>query len=342
MKFFIFILFLVIFFLLTSCGKGDLVDKNFKNYRYSRDKTKIWYKKVNAPDVSGLWDYDWLEVPADASSFVLMKYGIGKDKNHIFQTVNIISNVDYETFTVDEAGFFRDKNHIYLNQNAVDGKLKILEDANPATYQIVKLGAVYYSENPQYNWAKDDQHYFHKNKTVPVDYDSFVILTSNIFADKDTIYSNNNGKFHSYLNKNGTSKNFAVLDGDIIHSSKYFYFRDFFANGQLSEIEIEDSNSIKMFSKRDYFAIDGVVYFRTIPIENADLESFETFEKGDAVWFAKDKNHVYVNSNIVADADPKTVIYNPIEKRLEDRDFMWKWSETKSKTLNKIKKEKSQ
>lgn len=339
MKFFLIFLFLVIILLLTSCGKGELVDKNSKYYRYSRDKTKIWYKKVNAPDVSGLWDYDWIEVPADAKSFKLLKYGIGKDKSNIFQTYTIISNVDYETFSVDDDGFFRDKNNIYLNQGARDGKLKILEKANPVTYQILKSGAVYYSNKPQYNWAKDDKHYFFKNEIISVDYNSFVILTSDIFADKDSIYSNNNGKLSNYVNKDGNSQNFKVLDGDIICSSKYFYFRDFFANGAITEIQIKDSRSLKMFCKRDYFAIDGVVYFRTIPIENADIASFETFEKGDAVWFAKDKNHVYVNEKIVTDANPKTVKYNATEKRIEDGDYMWKWSETELKTLIKVKKE---
>ena len=339
MKFIIIFLFLIILLFLTSCGKGELVDEGSKSYRYSRDKTKIWYKKVNALDVSGLWNYDWIEVPADAKSFKLLNYGIGKDKTHIFQTVNIISNVDYETFSVDDAGIFRDKNHVFLNKNASDGKLAILEKANPATYQILKAGAVHYHGNPQYNWAKDDKHYFYRDEILDVDYKSFVILTANIFADKDTIYSKSGNKFTSYFNKDGNTQDFIVLDGEIVRSSKYFYFRDFFANGAITEIKIEDSTSVKMFCKRDYFAIDEIVYFRTIPIENADFASFETFEKGDAVWFAKDKNHVYVDAKIVADANPKTVKYNTIEKRIEDGDFIWKWSETKLKTLVKVKKE---
>lgn len=336
MKFLIIFLVIIVALLITSCGKGELVDKNSKYYRYSRDKNKIWYKKVNAPDVSGLWDYDWIEVPADAKSFKLLKYGIGKDKNHIFQTVNIITNVDYKTFTVDDAGFFRDKNHIYLNENASDGKLKILTNANPATYEIVKLGAVFYTEKPQYYWAKDDQRYFYKNKEIEVNYNTFRILTPNIVADKDSIISINHNTISRFENKNKTTDNFKVLDDHIIYSPNYFYFHD---GDLITEIPIKDQNSIKMYCKRDYFAIDGIIYFRTIPIENADLATFETFDKGDAVWFAKDKNNVYVNSTIIVDANPKTVKYNSEKRTIEDGEYIWKWSEKELHTLIKVKKE---
>src|SRR5690554_377466 len=327
----------VLLLLFTSCGKGDLVDENVsETFFYSKDKTEIWYKSINAPDVTGLWDYEWIKVPADAQSFKIMEYGIGKDKNHIFRGTRILEDVDYETYSIDDLGVIRDKNNVYLP--AYGAKLKVLKEDNPATYKKLKeWEVVYYVESPTYIWGKDDKHYFHKDTVFSVDYESFAILTTHIVADKNYIYSINSHHTSQIENKEKTTNNLTVIDHDIVYNSNYFYFRNYFHGGELIEIPIIDTTSIKMYSKRDYFAIDGVVYYQGKRIENADFESFQTFRKGHAVEYAKDKNNVYASGKVLANANPKTVNYNAEDDILEEGDYVWKWSKSENKRV-KVKK----
>lgn len=77
-----------------SCKKGGLVNASkSEKYYYSTNKKKIWYKASSAPDISKLWDFEWMEVPADAETFIVLERGYGKDKNHIFSGKRIINYV---------------------------------------------------------------------------------------------------------------------------------------------------------------------------------------------------------------------------------------------------------
>ena len=191
MKDFKIILFTFISVLLLSCNKGGLVDEtNSNSYFYSSDKSKILYKQPGGPGISQLWDYEWLEVPADAKTFKVMKGGFGKDAKNIFSGIEIIDYVDYNTFHRLDEGNYMDNKNVYTRS------IKIIKDANPKTYQIIKSIPEYYSNKPTYKWAKDDKHYFYEDSIVQVDYNSFEILTTDFMVDKDFIYCQDYDKFY--------------------------------------------------------------------------------------------------------------------------------------------------
>ncbi|TDG36407.1 hypothetical protein EZJ43_07770 [Pedobacter changchengzhani] len=327
-------------FLLTSCNKGGLVDKSKpkSRYYYSLFKKNIWYRHSTAPDVSQLWDYDWIKVTADAKTFVVLENGFAKDKNHIFWGTNSIDNVDYATFKSEKNYILKDKNHVYLT--VYGGKLKILEGANPATYKTITLNNDEH-DALNYYWKKDDKHYFLRDTVADVDHATFNLITPYIYYDKNYIYHYEYNKgLMKMPNRNPLNSKYFVLSGDVIRTDKYFYFYGEIGTNVdgILEFPIVNPASVKMYCYKDYFTIDGVVYFDGTKIQNADVASFDTFEKEHAVWFAKDKNHVYQGVNIIPGANPKTVTYNKEKNTIEEGDYIWKWSETQVKKLIKTKK----
>lgn len=308
---------------LYSCNKGGLVDESMSDsYFYSNDKSKIYYKNVKSLDFSKSWNYEWEEVHADAKSFRVMKGGFGKDSKHIFFGSKIIKNVDYATFRkVEDSDNFIDKNNVFSRW------LEIIEDANPATFQIIKSVAVYYGDFPKYFWSKDDKHFFYENKKVIVDYNSFTILTRNIMADKNSIYALEFDEFIKYPNENDTEDKFVVIDDHIVHTSNYFYFHHLFTDSikGISKIPIKDAKSIKKYCFRDYFSIDGNIYYNARRIENVDFKTFETFDKENAVRFAKDKNNFFVGDKIIPNINPEEVKFDAKNNKISYRGKFWNW-----------------
>ena len=317
----------------SSCNKGGLVDEtNSDTYFYSSDKSKIFYKYSSSPDVSKLWNYEWLEVPADAKTFKVMKGGLGKDNTNIFSGRTIIDFVDYNTFKV------LDNNNYVDNKNVYTRRLKIINVANPNTYKVIKSVVDHYSNIPAYPWAKDDKHFFYKDKIVDVDYNSFKILTSFIMVDNNYFHCLYFGDFLKIHNKNGTSEGFNVLSGNKVFNSEFLYYKHLQKDDEnpFKEIPIKDINSIKIFGYGSYFTVDGIVYYEMIKIENADLNSFETFFKGWAEQFAKDKNHFYFRTKVVPNVNPNEVIYNAEKNKFSYRGKFWNYKTEKfDKETNK-------
>lgn len=319
------ILFTFISLLLSSCNKGGLVDEaNSNSYFYSSDKSKILFKQLGGPDISRLWNYEWLEVPADPKTFRVMKGGFGKDAKNIFFGTEIIDYVDYNTFQR------LDESHYIDHKNVYTQGLKIIKDANPKTFQIIKSMADYYGDVPTYKWAKDDKHYFYKDSIVDVDYNSFKFLTSSIMVDNNYFYGLSFGKFAKILNKNGTSEGFTVLSNDKVYNSKFLYYKHLENDeNPFSEIPIKDINSIKKFGYGSYFTVDGIVYYEMMKIDNADPNSFVAYIKGWAGHFAKDKNHFYLRTKVVPNVNPKKVIYNPEKDEFSYRGKFWNYETEK-------------
>lgn len=336
MKIFKTIIYPFITFFLFSCNKGGLVDKTYSDaYFYSLDKSKIYHKHSSSPDVSKLWNYEWNEVPANAKTFRVMKGGFGKDDKHIFFGSKIIENVDYASFhQVADSDNFSDIYKVYTPS------LKIIEGANPATYEVIKSVSEDYGRYRSYAWAKDDQHFFYKNKNMEVDFPSFKILTRTIMVDKDSIYAREFDEFRSYPNGNKLDEKFTVLDDYMVYTSKYFYFNYLFTSKVkgIKILPILDSESIIQYSFRDYFAIDGQVYYNASPIQEADAASFVASRPGDAVFFAKDKNHVYLRDKILPDISPEEVIFDAKNDQILYRGKKWNWQTEAFDDEEKIKK----
>lgn len=321
------ILFAFISLLVSSCERSKLVDESKSDsYFYSSDKSKILYKRSSSPDVSKLWNYEWVEVPADAKSFKVMNGGFGKDDKHIFFGAKILENVDYNTFQkIENSDNYMDKNNVY------SGDLKIVKDADPNTYQVIKSVVEYYSNEPVYNWAKDNKHFFYENKLIEVDYKSFKILNTDIMADNNFIYGFDYKEFFKIPNKNKTSEGLTVLSDNIVFSPKYLYFKYFPTDTRkgFSEVPIKNPSTIKKYGYGSYFTIDGIVYYEMLKIENADLNTFETFINERAERFAKDKNHFYVRDKALPNVNPKDVIYDAKKDKFSYLGKFWNFKTEK-------------
>lgn len=315
-------------FNLFSCSspQGKLVDKeNSLFFHYARDGKSIMYRK-EATGIQGTWDYQWITIPADVTSFKVIRGAFGKDKNHVFYLDQILQNVDYATFTIDQTGIVKDKNHVFQKTEVYHGHIKIIDGADPQSFQWLPQG------QKDEKWAKDSGHYFMQDSLLDVDYDSFTFLTPYIFKDKDYIY------FYAGYRNLGQIKNedglstFTVLDKHIARTDHHLYYHEYVGKSNIIAISINQPNSIKMYSYRDYFSVDDQVYYRSKPIEGANVNTFEAIDKGNASVFAKDKNHVYRAGKAIPFANPKTVKFDSLDfhQHFEDDNYSWQYDQQKS------------
>lgn len=328
-------LFMLNLFSLFSCSspQGELVDKeNSLFFHYAKNGKSILYKK-EATGIQGTWDYQWITVPADVNSFKVIKGAFGKDKNHVFYLDQILNNVDYATFTIDQTGIVKDKNHVFQKTEVHNGQIRIIAGADPQSFQWLPQG------QKDEKWAKDKAHYFMQDTLLAVDYPSFDLLTPYIFKDKNWIY------FNAGYQKLGQVKNedgnvaFTVLDKYIVKTKAHLYYQEYVGKPSITTLKIHQPNSVKLYSYRDYFSVDDVVYYRAKPIDGADVLTFEAIDKKNASIFAKDKNHVYRTGEVVPLANPKTIKFDGLDfhQRFEDDQYSWQYDQQKGDYLRSNK-----
>ena len=333
---------LVIFavMVLLSCNRGRLVDeRKSDDYRYSLDKSKIYYRIENAQSIWRLgmpWDNKWIQMDdVDVKSFEIIKVNddrflftgdtalFSKDKYHYFYMGKALKNIDYATFIVGDNGLIKDKNHVYHCVNPEE----ILPNANPRYFKRIIFND---PDIDSYWWSKDDKHYFMSDSIIDVDYATFKILTSSISIDKNFIYRN--FSFAKFAPSAPITK-YVILNDMMMMTDKYVYNIQMDDSVVVLELPVKDTKTVKVYSGSPYFRVDDKIYWINKEVKGADVNSFEVLK--NAAQYAKDKNHVYSGDCIVGKADPKTARYNDKEDRIEDQNYIWVYSNEMKKFVPK-------
>lgn len=203
---------------------------------------------------------------ADANSFEAINAEYGKDKNHVFLLGDIIKNADPTTFVHMANTFAKDRNHGFINGKMVS--------SDPAHFSIVPNP----NETPNnvsaegIVYARDSRNVFTYNGDVLTGADPATFRFVPMFNG----YSLAVDKHYVYFQHRPLQN----IDGQTFT--------------KLSDIYFKDKTAVWMLS------LGKDVQWITIP--EADVATFKSLKK----WYAKDKNHVYYERNIVEGADPAT------------------------------------
>ncbi len=281
--------------------------------KYYADKNNV-YAILDYPDKIRIVE------DADPYSFGVIDEQYAKDKTHIYavnwpldganpedyKTDNgylfsngkvffqsfLIEDADFSTFEPTEYAKAKDRNNLYIRS------WKILY-ANPETYKI-------FDEEIRY----DDNHIWDKNGHFlgKADGKSFSriqnSISNNIFKDNDYLYLNSMFSIE---------KKKIPADGRTIRlvEDNYFIDKNQVIIGIVKYVNEDNDNPIP----RDFAYID---HFKVI--EGADLASFTPIDQ----YFAKDKNHVYYNGEIIEKADSKSFrVISTDTKRSYDKNHIY-------------------
>ncbi|TDQ27519.1 DKNYY domain-containing protein [Tenacibaculum caenipelagi] len=276
------------------------VDKSVSDsYYYSKSKSNICYSPM------GNWfELGNTKLNADVKSFKVLGREFGKDKNHVYYKSHIIDNeVDIATFYVDKDNYICfDKNNVYVafnylpydfnKANQEKNHLWKVAKANPETFQKI-----------DYDWSKDDNHFFYNYVPIDADYTSFKVLNENFAKDKNKVYSLKTYELLPALTIDpATTKK--INDRYIADKNNIYDFQEY-QNSELvdSLISIPHQNIDDLKILEDKFLLfDNNVIYDGVKIKNVDVSSFQIIQ----FPYSKDKNHVFYYGDIIEKADPKT------------------------------------
>ena len=306
-------------------------EKISDSYYYHSIKNIIVY----AP--AGNWfELDYVELESDKNSFQPISRDFGKDQTSVFWKGKK-QEVDFATFTVDKDEIARDDKHVY-SSSGYDKKLKIIQGANPKTYQRFDTGVDSWNRY----WARDDAHYFYLDKMVDADYPSFKRINNSIAIDTNSVYAIINKQVSDSLHvkeirevvrkvsiPKGTVKainsDYALIGNSVILSNWKTEFaiipfthidsihvideRNIVVNNQLiSDGKLYPEIDVATFTilQRDYSKDKNHVYFDGLLIEYADPKTFEILHDD----YAKDQQHVFYKNQKVEQASPASFVYD--------------------------------
>ncbi|WP_108808493.1 DKNYY domain-containing protein [Aquimarina spinulae] len=301
---------------------GELVNKEkSESYFYTRDGDKI----IHSP--MGNWfSLGKTEMNVDFDTFQVLGREYAKDQNHVYYGAKLLDfDIDVPSFTVKfNYNIPMDKNHVYILYDRYDledgGGFKILEDADPATY-----------EQLNFSFAKDKNYIFRDNeKLTEVDYSSFEILNEEFCRDNKGVYYY---LYHEPLRKIETNlSEVTVLNQYCIRDDKYIYLHTSRRNGEsvdeVVSIPFKNAERITFFDSNKIIKIDDMIYYETTPLKEADADTFEEVEYG----YTKDINHVFFLGEIVKGADPKTFKYNSRNYTFSDKNYIYESGEVLKKS----------
>ncbi len=241
---------------------------------------------------------------ADLASFAVIKEVYARDKDHVYFMGCPQELVDVKTFQlknnipIDQEHVFKFEGFASPTSTCSQNQLTIIERADPATYTTL------YHQLPAL--AKDKAHYFYRYQPLNVDYASFNVVNSNFVKDKNQLFVVTDKAILPlhYKTENVKALNIAYL---LLNDRILLYYEPY-QNIGILEIELPSSNNIKFLNDKTVI-IDQLVIISGKQFEYAavDAESFELLEgaNGKVLW-SRDKNHVYYEQQLFAEADPKT------------------------------------
>lgn len=285
-----------ILILYTSCREEKSVNyRKSSKYYYSQDKTKILYDSTATvlAFLEGSQDY-YVEVPADISTFEVISDDFARDDKHLFYAYRILKNGDRTSFYWDKSvNLPKDKDHVYLAETQTN-YLLVIEDADPETYERVKL------KYSCLKWYRDRNHYYYDHVKTMADRTTLSFESPFFPFDQTYIFRIKNNKVVSYR-YNGTVK---VISDHIVHDN----VRLFFCAGcydEKMEFPIENPETVRYYDAKNHiFRIDYRIFVKGVLMvaKGLDAESFEVIDYP----YSKDKNQVYYYDNVIEGADPET------------------------------------
>jgi len=282
-----------------SCNSLDLIDAE-KSDSYFLEAGKVVFCQGGKKIAFGSKKCD-----ADINSLEILSRFIIKDNKGIYFKGIRQSHVDYESFHVDNE-IPKDKNNAYIGAKT---KLEVIPNVDAASYSLVK------QDSSGIRWTKDKNSYYRALKKMHVDYNSFEFLNGSFSRDKDSIYawmlklSQDKSKKQANAFKAVTKFNDSVLvvnEAYIIASDTLFYIAKL-KNNALKKLDVPSKDEIRSLNKH-IIIVDNVVVFKgeMFKYKDVDSETFELLDPNYAMKYARDKNYIYFEQEVIDQANPKS------------------------------------
>ncbi len=314
MKTFLKILFAPFIWLVHACSPlGSHVEKDVSDsFYFNKSKTDVIYSPMG----------NWFELEAskmevDVASFKVLNRHIAKDKNRAYYQSTYIVNPDLDltSFHTKQDQYMynigMDHQNVYLferNYSSKETVYQIITDADPQTFTII-----------DYDWAKDNQHYYHRYKPVQVDYESFERINNRFHMDKNQAYYHTHELFESF---DVDVESFKKIDDVYAYDKNYVYhFVEYVkdrAENELKLIPNPDSRKVRILNST-HFTTGEKIYYQGFEIEGVDINTFKVIHE----YHSKDRYKVYFEGIEIVGADAESFHYDDKIYRYKDKNHTY-------------------
>ena len=198
------------------------------------------------------------------------------------------------------------------------------------------------SDNYYYNWNKtkiifNDHGAWNYKCTVNCDMETFQIIRELWAKDKNFVF------FKGEARKNIDLATFYFDSNGLPKDDKYVYTTQWGSPVRNTMLfwEGADPKTFELIKLNDGYADvwklylwgkDSKNYFRSLEVMDCDYETFEIIDS----HHAKDKNNVYYEYKIIANADPKTFRFDSIKNSYVDDKYEYRAGKVIEKSKNRV------
>lgn len=232
--------YLIILLLITSCSYTS------PGYEIKNGKVHYTYNTGSA------FSRGTTVEEADAATFKKLNIAYGVDKKQAYYNGEPIPNSDPESFTHIYGVYSKDNSQVYFRNKPIDGAdsktFEVLPNSFSKDHKDYYIGTtrlhitnlesfrdltVIRKNKGSISLAKDETHYYMYNQKYPhADYESFIVLNSLFYKDKDRVY------YRGEIIKEADPNTFEVFNlvKDNFHCSyakdkNYIYYQHNIVNG---------------------------------------------------------------------------------------------------------------
>ena len=199
----------------------------------------------------------------------------------------------------------KDKSFAYM-RNIREG-LQPIEHVDATSFQYVE------DKLKSWGWSKDKDHFYLNLKKVNVDYNSFKLLNKGFAIDKDSLYGIIHKKDSVVLKTRtralsgigASSTKILAINSEYIMVEDSLYFIAKAEGDALKKVAVSSKDKIRLLN--DYVLCMGeqvIVTGELFKYKDVDANTFEVLRGGLRLTYARDKNHVYFDQEIIKGADP--------------------------------------
>lgn len=301
-----------------SCNSLDLIDAEKSDSYFLKSGNVVFCPGGNT------LAFGVRKCDADVNSLEILTRYLVKDNKDIYFKGIEQSHVDYESFYMDNE-LPKDKNYVYA---MAKNNLKAIPNVDAHSYTLIKKdpGGV--------RWTKDKNNYYRSYEKVDVHYNTFEFLNTSFSRDKDSIYgwikelgsTNSKSPKSSFQGLEKNDETVLVVNDRYIMVKDTLFYISKLENNALKKIGLPSKDGLRVLNEH-ILCVDDLVVEKgeKFKYKAVDSKSFELLNPNYVMKYARDKNHIYFEQEVIEQANLKA--FKVLEKSffaIDDKNVFYK------------------
>lgn len=264
---------------------------------------------------------------ADPATFTIIDDSYSKDSNNVYYGTKSITAADPESFVLLEEDYAKDAHHVYYFKDIVEG-------ADPETFSIVDTS---YSKDAHAVYTYDDESSTVKKLALDIDPLTFTVVQDDVIKDSTHVYFRDylGSAYRQVIGVDAATFEYAGIciwveksQGRYFKDKDFVYVENYGSEGNRVIPTSINARSFEYLGAASINEMVGVAYVKDAQhvyyscgdlLDEADPATFTYFSNG----FSKDKDTVWLQGEILPNADSETFAEMQGSQYGKDKNTVW-------------------